>query len=205
MDYFLKIIIFFTLFVTSLLAEGGAYFGVNYGVYNESFKERDTPSITSSTMAVKIGYGLRNAYAVELNIEKTQNLGTSIVDGSGNDIEVKPDSKLGINVALLKAFDPDIYVLPFIKAGFGAGKVGVVATGLDLEGKPIPVNSLKYGSFNIGLGLFIPLGENYEIEIAYDYKYLSYENLDSSTTSNERGPEFQSHVNSSYVGLNYRF
>ena len=201
----MKKIIFFTLFSLSLFAQGGAYFGASYGAYNEAFTKGNGESTTTNSMSLKVGYGVRSAYAVEFNIEKTNNISTSLTDASNNNIDIIANSKLGMNLSLVKAFDPGIYLLPFVKAGFGAGKISVVAIGKDLQGADKNVDKLNYGSFNIGLGFLIPLGENFDVEVVYDYKYLTYENLDASTTSQEKGSEFESHVNTTYMGINYRF
>ena len=96
------------------------------------------------------------------------------------------------NVELLKAFDFGIYVNPFLKAGFGAG---YLETNADVTNK-----SLTYGSFNLGAGIFIPIGESFDIELAYENKNVSYQKPDSTYNDN---PTSNLHVG--YVGFNIRY
>jgi len=201
----LKKILFFTLFSISLFAEATVYFGVDYGAYHENFTKNDAKAQVSSTIKAKLGYGLRKAYSVEINAEKTNNQHALIQNANSNNIDITQNSKLSVNVSLQKAFDPGIFVFPFFKAGFGAGKISVTATGKDLDGNDKDVTDLNFGSFNLGAGFLIPINESFDVEVGYDFRYQSYENLDASTTNNEKGPEFESKVNITYIGLNYRF
>lgn len=186
--------------MTSLFADAKMYIGANYGSYNETFfSGADTTTLTD-TIKTKIGYGVRDSYAFEFSLEYTKNKESIFSEAGSNDKD-----KIGINIELLKAFDFDIYINPFFKAGFGVGKLDIEQQGTDIYGNIKEVDSLSFGSFNLGVGTFIPINEHFDIEIGYEYKYLAYENFDTTTTSENRGPMFESHVSVGYIGFNIRF
>ncbi|MCF6330342.1 MAG: outer membrane beta-barrel protein [Sulfurimonas sp.] len=189
----MKKILFLAIFVSSLFGEAKIYVGANYGAYNESFTSGTDVSAPTNTAKAKIGYGIRESYAIELTIEYIKNKKNIFSDAGGND-----SNKLGLNIEFIKAFDFDIYINPFLKAGFGAGRLSV-------EKQTSDISRLSYGSFNLGTGVFIPLNEYVDIEIGYEYKYVSYENFDAATSSQNRGPVFKSNVNIGYIGFNVRF
>ena len=170
----MKKILLFLLITSALYSEGKVYMGASYGSFNESFSDDTRKTNANPSIKVKIGYGVREAYAVEFSLDYTQ------VDANSTEV-----NRYGLNVDLVKAFDLP-YVNPFFKAGFGTGYVDT------------PKDRLTFGSFNLGTGIFIPLNEHSEIEIAYDYKYIAYERSD-----NEK--EINSHVNLIYAGVNVRF
>ncbi|MEA2092095.1 MAG: porin family protein, partial [Campylobacterota bacterium] len=60
-------------------------------------------------------------------------------------------------------------------------------------------SSLNYGSFNLGLGFFIPISKHFDFEIGYDYKYISYEKLQTA------GTDINSNINGAYAGFNVIF
>jgi hypothetical protein len=129
---------------------------------------------TTSTdlLRVKAGYGIRESYAVEFSMDY---------------INSDP-KKYAFDINLIKAFDWDIYVNPFVKVGFGAGM---------LDKGENNDKTLTYGSFNLGTGIYIPINESYDIELSYEYKNRSFEKEnDESRTS---------HVNVIYLGVNLRF
>ena len=151
---------------------------------NEMFSD-DASSTNSAEMAkVKIGYGSREAYAVELSFDYLKN-NESFFSTIGED-----QDKFGMNIELVKAFDWNIYIYPYFKAGFGAGVFDV-----ESDDK----SSLHYSTFNFGLGFFIPINKHFDFEVAYDYKYISYEKL---TTSSDK---INSHSNAACIGFNIRF
>ena len=168
-----------------LFAESKIYLGTGYAYNSETVsyngKER---SINNNAARVKIGYGDRTAYAVELSLD--------YVDNNKKIFDANDGKKYGFNVELLKAFDFDIYVNPFLKAGFGAG---YLKTPADLHN-----GSLTYGTFNLGGGMFIPINEHFDIEVAYEYKNVSYQKLDNNLTSS---PSSNLHIG--YIGVNFRF
>jgi len=133
-------------------------------------------SENEDALRFKIGYGDRKSYAVEFSIDY---------------INTDP-KKYAFDVALLKAFDWGIYINPFVKAGFGAG----ILDNRDNENK-----SLTYGSFNLGAGLFLPLGEHFDVELSYEYKNRSFEKVNELDGTESR----TSHVNLGYLGVNARF
>ena len=184
----MKKIIFLLLVSISLYSDAKTYLGLNYGQLNENFTTEDAKT-SSQFVTLKAGYGLREAYAVEIYLEYAKN--ESKIFSSDPSVSVDGD-KYSINVELVKTFDLDIYVLPFIKAGFGAGFLTIDRT-LD--------DKLSFGSFNAGTGVYIPLTDNFDFELGYKYKSFSYEALDliSSKIIHE------SESSSVYFGFNVRY
>jgi len=201
----LRNIILFILLSTSLFAGATTYMGYAFGINNEAFSKGSDETVTSDMMKLKFGYGIRDAYAIELSVQKTNNKASNIIDASANPIQIKENTKYSVNIEFVKSWDLGIYILPLVKAGFGAGFIDISAQGKNLQGDPVPVSSLSFGSFNIGTGFYIPMGKHFDFEVIYDYRYQSYQNLDASTTSTQKGPEFESQVHIGYIGLNYRF
>lgn len=181
-------IILLLLFTISLYSDAKSYLGLNYGQINEKFSTMDAKA-SSEFLNLKVGYGLRETYAVEFNLEYAKN--KSKVFSSDPNVSYDGD-RYSVNIELVKAFDLDIYVLPFIKAGFGAGYLKVDRT-LD--------NRLSFGSFNIGTGFFIPISDNFDFEIAYKYKTYSYEALDLISTNIVH----KSNSDSAHFGFNIRY
>ena len=172
----MKKIILLSLLLSSLAyAESKIYLGVGYGYSNAHIELPNSggDETTNSSLArIKIGYGMREAYAAEFSLDY---------------IDSDPE-KYAFDIALIKAFDWGIYVNPFVKAGFGAGVLEAT-------------ESLTYGSFNLGTGLYIPMGENYDIELSYEYQNRSYEKANTESTTESR----VSNVNILYIGINARF
>jgi hypothetical protein len=180
-----KIILLLLTLSSLLLAESKIYLGLGYGYNSENISYASTSkTINENAARLKIGYGDRKAYAVELSFD--------YIDNNSQIFAVNDGKKYGFNVELLKAFDFGIYVNPFLKAGFGAG---YLETNADVTNK-----SLTYGSFNLGAGVFIPIGESFDIELAYENKNVSYQKPDSTYNDN---PTSNLHVG--YVGFNIRY
>ena len=179
----MKKILLFTLFITSLYADATVYLGASLGGYNEQL-DVNNKSATSEMLTLKVGYGEIKAYAVEFSLDYINNKTDLFAPGDG--------IKYGMNVSLLKAFDVDLFFIPFVKAGFGAGKI-------DSQAK-VNKSSLAYGSFNLGFGSFIPLYKHIDLELGYDYRALTYERADSALTAISK-----SNVNMLYVGFNIRY
>ena len=189
-DTILKKIILFSLLITSLFAESKLYLGLSYGVSNESLTKSDNTEVsaTPDMITFKGGYGERSAYAIEFSLDYVNNKDPLF---SAND-----GAKYGLNVDLLKAFDFGIYVLPFAKVGLGAGTLETDAN----SGK------LNYGSFNAGVGMFIPFNEHFDFELGYNYRFLTYQKEKSGNgTSIVDIQTPTSHINVFYVGINTRF
>ncbi len=180
----MKKIILFTLFVSSLYSDAKIYMGANYGYYNEEFTSPLDAQSSSEVMGIKIGYGDRKAYAVEFIIETSK---TESKIFSNND-----KNKYSMNMNLIKSFALGIYINPFFKAGIGAGTLKI---NRQLQDR------VDFGSFNLGLGTYIPLGENLEIELGYTYKYLSYGTINTIVEQTS----YQSNINTFYAGFNVRF
>ncbi|MEA3331582.1 MAG: outer membrane beta-barrel protein [Campylobacterota bacterium] len=178
----MKKIILFTLLITSLYSDAKVYLGTSYGYLNESFSDDTVVTNSAQTAKIKVGYGIREAYAVEFSLEYAQ---------KDSDIfSLNDGDRYGLNLELMKAFDWDIYVNPFFKVGFGAGYVDIESEDKD---------ALNFSSFNVGLGFFIPINERLDFEVDYGYKYTSYEKLNATADN------FNSHLNIGYLGLNVRF
>jgi len=191
-DFYLKKLLFLLPLVSSLLlGEATIYVGTGYSYNSESVSYIDATthqnvnkSFDSNGARIKIGYGDIKAYAIELSLDYIDNKKAVF---SKNDAE-----KIGFNLELLKAFDFGIYVYPFVKAGFGGG---YFKTDADVVNK-----SLTYGTWNLGTGIFIPLSKHIDIEVAYEYKSLSYQKTDPALNSSP-----SSDVNIAYIGINFRY
>ena len=174
------------LLISSLLfGESKIYFGTGYTYNSETISyESNEKSVSNNGARIKFGYGDREAYAVEFSID--------YLDITKQYLNDSDKYKLGFNVELLKAFDFGIYVNPFFKAGFGAGYMDTTADTYN--------NSLTYGSFNLGGGIFIPINEHFDVEVAYEYKNISYQKVD---TNDSYSPDGSLHTG--YIGVNFRF
>jgi opacity protein-like surface antigen len=176
-------IVIFILLGTSLLADSKIYFGVNYAQVNEKFSNLEAES-SSDALKIKAGYGNRDGYGIELSVESVQN--------ESKIFSLKDSQKNALNIELVKAFDYDIYIIPFVKAGFGAGYIDI-----DRELQ----DRLHFGSFNGSVGTFIPINENFDFEVEYNYKDMSYESIDMVVDE----LKIKSNVNTFYIGFNIRY
>ena len=181
----MKKIILFSLLITSLYSDAKIYMGAVGGYMDETFSNIDKTKNSAEMARFKIGYGIREAYAVEFSIDYLKNESTIFSTPPGKD-----GDKFGLNIELIKAFDWDIFINPYFKAGFGAGTLDI-----DHESK----SSLNYGTYNLGLGFFIPVGEHFDFEVGYDYKYVSYQKLVATDE------EINSDMHGAYAGFNVRF
>ncbi len=180
-----KILLLWLMISSLLVAQSKIYFGTGYTYNSEniSYPGYDK-SINNNGARVKVGYGDRAAYAVEFSLDYLDTKNTYFDSHDGK--------KYGFNVELLKAFDFGIYVNPFFKAGFGAGYLDTPADRYN--------GSLTYGTFNLGTGVFIPINEHFDIEVAYEYKGVSYQKVDSNLTYSP-----SSSLHTGYIGVNFRF
>jgi len=177
-----KTILLLLLF-SSLYSEAKIYVGANYGYYDEAFSDIDAKNSTN-VASVKIGYGIREAYAIELSVDKIYDKASIF---SPNDAD-----RYSINLEFVKAFDLGIHVNPFFKAGFGGGVLKVERTMQE---------TLNYGSFNVGVGAFIPISDHIDLEFGYNLKYLAYESVDYVTEQTS----YKSSADTIYSGFNVRF
>lgn len=184
----MKKIKLFLLLTATLLADATPYIGTHFGAYSESFSEVEATS-SSSLANIKVGYGDRAAYSIEFSLDY---LNSDAKIFSSDTTAAKDGSKIGFNVSLIKAFDFDIYALPFVKVGFGSG---VQKVSRKLE------NALANGSFQLALGSYIPLGEHFDMEIGYEVRHISYEAIDTVVTKTS----YNSVMNTMYLGINYRY
>jgi len=180
----LKKILLSLLLLTSLYAESKIYLGSSVGFTNEKFTDDVDAKSSTGVLKLKAGYGDRKLYAIEFSVDYTDNKSKIF---SAND-----GVKYGLNVELVKAFDLDVYVLPFFKAGFGSGS-------LEIDGQF--QDKLHYGSFNLSTGIFIPINEHFDFELGYDYKYVSYEGIDTIADQ----VSYDSNANTVFFGFNVRY
>ena len=180
----MKKIILFSLLITSLYSDAKVYMGISGGYLNETFDDDASTTASAEMAKFKIGYGIREAYAVEFSVDYLKN-DSNIFSTTGQD-----GDKYGLNVELVKAFDWDIFINPYFKAGFGAGYFNI-----EHESE----NLLNYGSYNLGIGFFIPMNEHFDFELGYDYKYISYEKIESTNS------DINSNMHGAYAGFNVRF
>jgi len=173
----------FVLLSASLYAESKIYLGVNYGNLNENFNNSKAES-SSDALKIEIGYGIREAYAIEFSAEAIENKANIFSNNDGK--------KYNFNIELVKSFDYDLYLLPYMKAGFGAGYLEIER---ELQTK------LNYGSFNLELGVLLPINEHYDFELGYSYKSISYESIDTIATQ----VTLESNLNTLYFGFNIRY
>lgn len=184
----MKILLLFFLLLSSLYAKSSIYIGTNTGIYHESFNKVKASS-SGEIATFQVGYGDRKAYAVEFSLDYSQN--SAKVFSSSTDVS-KDGDRYGLNISLLKAFDFNIYALPFVKVGFGTGTFDIKRT---LQ------KSLTYGTFNFTLGTFLPLSQHFDAEVGYEIRETSYESIDTIATKTSYG----SLINIAYMGINYRF
>ncbi len=183
-----KLLLFLTIFSTLYGFQYNAkfYVGTGGGIQNEIFSEDEFSDVENSPAfgSLKFGYGDIKAYAIEIVL--------NYIDNQSNIFSPNDSSRYGMDVALLKAFPISKYAYPFIRGGFGAGEMKIERK-LD--------DTLSYSSFNIGGGVFIPLINNFDMEVTYEYRFTSYESIDLIGKTLKP----HSHINQLYVGINYRF
>ena len=178
--YLLKKITLILLFLVTL-AQGDAklYMGTGLGYANVKASPANSSqeeTFSEDLVRLKFGYGDREAYGVEFSLDY---------------INSDP-KKYAFNVSLIKAFDWNIYVNPFVKTGFGGGV---------LDNRDNENQSLTYGNFHAGAGVYVPLSEYFELELAYEYKNRSYQRKDEVSTTESRS----AHINYGYLGINFRY
>ncbi len=184
----MKNILLLLLLISSTYAsDAKIYFGSSVGFLNETIDDTDI-SASAPTAKIKIGYGVREAYAIEFSLDYTKNE-SRMYSTAGNDYD---GDKYGFNVDFVKGFDYDIYVLPYLKAGFGAG---IFKINRKIQDK------LHYGSYNIGFGTFLPVNEHFDFELGYEYRWTSYEAVDIISEQ----VRHSSKVNIAYLGFNIRY
>ncbi len=171
------------LLFTSLYSDAKTYIGMNYGVFNENFSNLEAET-SASTISLKVGYGDIKAYAIELSLDRVENRSNIFSKNDGN--------KYALNIELIKAFDFNIFANPFFKIGFGTGKLNIARKVQD---------NIYSGSFNLGFGSFIPITKSIDLELGYNYRYITYQKLDNISSK----ISYKSNVNVIYSGLNIRF
>ncbi len=179
----MKKITLFLLLISSLYSDAMLYLGVGHGYYEESYTDVDAQSSNAIT-TLKIGYGEREAYAIEFSIQNLKN--------SAKIFSLNDSDKNTINIDLIKAFTLDVLPIPFFKAGIGAGILSIDGQFQD---------TLHYGSYNLGLGMFIPINKYFDLELSYTQKYISYEGIDTISEN----VSYTSTMGVTNFGFNLRF
>lgn len=180
-----KIFASLLLLTSSIFAESSFYFGAGYSYINESISFNNLSTNANNNAAkLKIGYGEQTAYAIEFSL--------NYIDNTTALLTTADKEKYGFDIELMKAWDFDIYAIPFVRVGFGAGRMSSTAR--------TNAKAISYGSFNGTLGTLVPISESFELELAYEYKHLSYQKTDSNASTSP-----SSHQNGVYFGINYRF
>ena len=178
----MKKLILFILLVNSLYSDSQIYLGIGGAGYHEHLNTNDDDTV-SPMLSLKAGYGDRKAYAIEFSFDYVDTTSATFLS------DAKP--RYGINVSLLKSFDFDLFFIPYARVGFGAGALSSLAKA--------DQDSLAYGSFNLGVGTFIPINEHFDLEFSYDYRNTTFE----KTTPTAKVEE--AHVNVAYIGCNFRY
>ena len=161
------------------------YMGVGGGIQSETISnEGYDASNAPSYGAIKFGYGDIRAYAVELVL--------NYIDNKSNIFSPNDQVRYGADVMFLKSFRFTKLLYPYIRAGMGAGEMKV---------ERVLENKAAYSSYNIGLGVFLPLTRHIDLETAYEYRYASYQSIDLIADK----LNLTSHINQIYFGINYRF
>ncbi len=160
------------------------YAGVGGGVQLERFTDESGAKNTPNFASLKVGYGDKRAYSIELML--------NYVDNESKIFSPDDGARYGIDIAFVKAFDFTSLFYPSIRAGFGASEMKVHR---QLEDK------IASSSFNVGGGILIPFSKHFEIELNYDYKYTSYGAIDLVSQKKR----LYSHINQFYLGFNTRF
>ena len=174
-----KIILFLLFLGTFSFGDSKFYIGTGAGYSNVTTNlgvSLEDEQFNEEVFRVKLGYGDREAYAVEIS--------TDYINSD--------EKKYAFDISILKAYDLGIYINPFAKVGFGAGV---------LDEQNNQNQSLTYGSFHIGGGIFIPINEHFDIEVAYEYKNRSYQKANELDYTQSR----TSHINFVYAGINFRY
>jgi len=162
--------------------------GMSAGAFNETFNTVEA-SNSSAMATLKVGYGDIKAYAVEFSLDYAYN--RSKIFSTSSEV-TRDGNKYGFNVSLLKSFDWDIYILPLVRVGFGTGFLDIDRT---LQ------KNLSYGSFQLALGTFVPISDDFDLELGYEIRSTSYEAINTIVTKTSYG----SISNIAYMGINYRF
>lgn len=179
-----KLLLFFTL-LSSLYSEATFYIGSNIAYQYEILSTGKKKAFnTTENINLKVGYGDIKAYSVELSLDYSPN--------NSNVVSQNDEAKYGFNIEVLKAFDFNLFFNPFLKVGFGSGSMKAQR---ELQ------TNITYGSYNFGAGVYIPINEDFDIELGYLYKTVSYEKFNLL----DQSIELSSHQNNSYAGINYRF
>lgn len=172
-------------------ADSQMYVGVLGGYNSETFSAPTSKSSSSPVAKIQIGYGDLKGYSVQFGILYDKNNENIFATNGAKDKE-----KYALDVELVKAFDLNFGIYPFLKAGFGAGTFDThIINGTDVK------NSLNFSSYNAGAGLYYPLSVHFTLEAGATYKYISYEKADTASTQKA----IDSNALYSYMGVNYRF
>ena len=179
-------IIFAWLFIWSMAqAEPQAFLGFGGGSLVEQYSSTSINKTVGGYHAkVTAGYGERTAYMVQI--------GLSYIEYDSNVFSPDDGYNLYLDVDLIKAFDFNIGFYPFVKAGFGAGKMKVARS---------VQSELGNGDFHLGAGVYVPLGKYVDIEFSFVSRGKNWEKINLIATQEE----VTSASIEPYFGINFRY
>jgi len=180
-----KIIFFLVTMTTLVWAEPQVFLGFGGGSTAEKFSsESINKTVTGYHGKVTAGYGDRKAYLVQI--------GLSYIQYDQNIFSSNDGYNLYLDIDLIKAFDFGIGFYPFVKAGFGAGKMKVDRS---------VQSELGNGDFHLGGGVYVPLGKYVDLEISFVSKGKNWERVNLLATDEE----VKSAAIEPYFGINFRY
>lgn len=160
----------------------------DYNTGNSFETEYDT-----SSNVYKIGWILSSKNRVELSIDnvEAERTGGNPFVANTNSSDTTSEFK-GYNIDFLFTLGNSDTILPYIDLGFGSYKNDEIR-GLNSSGN---MESASAISLNLGVGTFVSLTENFELEAAYKMKRMNW-NLDN--------PDVTENFKYVYLGANLKF
>lgn len=166
----------------------GAWHGTGTGIYSskDSLGLSASTNIDLSIGSLKIGMAkeFRELPRIELSLLDIDVIRT---DGSLDNI-----SSLELNV--IEENEDFDYFIPYTSLGFG------LTTWDDTAYIFTNDTNLSGTSINLGVGFFLLLGENLELDIGYKYRLITWSPIESGTTTYDLEHGFGVF----YAGLNYK-
>lgn len=180
-----KIIIASLILNTLAFGEPQVFLGFGGGSLTEKLSSTSIDKTVGGYHGkVTAGYGDRKAYLVQIGLNYFEYDDNVFSDNDGYN--------LYLDVDLIKAFDFGIGFYPFVKAGFGAGKMKVTRT---------VQSELGNGDFHLGGGFYVPLGHYADLELSFVSRGKNWERVNLIATEEEAS----SASIEPYFGINFRY